>query len=80
MRETAHSPNSPLFTQKPRRVTGSLYAGSPGRPEVSISFLLDRVPLWLAAHTGAKWRYVRINQTDFDSQGASSLGDLVDDK
>lgn len=29
--------------------------------------------------TGAAWRYLRVNQTDFDSRGASALGDLVDD-
>ena len=32
----------------------------------------------ISAATGAAWRYERINQTDFDSRAASTLGDLVD--
>ena len=27
--------------------------------------------------TGADWRYIRVNQTEFDSSGANALGDLV---
>ena len=27
--------------------------------------------------TGATWRYVRINQTEFDTRRAKTLGDLV---
>ena len=30
--------------------------------------------------TGAAWRYVRVNQTDFQSRAANALRDLVDDK
>lgn len=28
--------------------------------------------------TGAEWRYMRVNQTEFDSSRATALGDLVD--
>ena len=32
----------------------------------------------VSAATGAAWRYVRINQTDFDAQKARGLSDLID--
>ena len=28
--------------------------------------------------TGAEWRYMRVNQTEFDSSGATALADLAD--
>lgn len=34
----------------------------------------------IGAATGASWKYVRVNQTDFDSQTAGALEDLVGDK
>ena len=33
----------------------------------------------ISAVTGAAWRYVRINQTDFEAQTANVLEDLVSD-
>jgi type III restriction enzyme len=29
--------------------------------------------------SGADWRYMRVNQTEFDSSGANALGNLIDD-
>ena len=33
----------------------------------------------VTAATGAAWRYVRVNQTDFDAQEAHSLRELIDE-
>ena len=33
----------------------------------------------VSAATGAAWRYVRVNQTDFDARNANSLSDLIDE-
>ncbi len=51
-----------------------------GRPWAGTAAKDEALETWcerVRAATGVTWRYVRINQTDFDSRGASTLGDLV---
>lgn len=51
---------------------GRVWEGTAAKDE-AVSTWCQRV----SAATGAVWRYERINQVDFDSGRASSLGDLV---
>lgn len=52
---------------------GRVWEGTAAKDEALRSWC-ERV----SAATGAVWRYVRINQTEFDARGAGALGDLVD--
>lgn len=52
-----------------------------GRPWEGTTAKDEALDTWcerVSAATGVTWRYVRINQTEFDARGASTLGDLVD--
>lgn len=52
---------------------GRVWEGTAAKDE-ALKTWCERV----SAATGATWRYVRINQTDFESRTAARLGDLVD--
>ena len=53
---------------------GRVWEGTAAKDEAMASWCAR-----VSAATGAVWRYVRINQTEFDSRGANNLGDLLDD-
>jgi type III restriction enzyme len=54
---------------------GRVWEGTSAKDE-ALEMWCERVSL----ATGALWRYVRVNQTDFDRRAANTLAEIVDDR